>query len=194
MTDGDRLLAAILEYPAEDTPRLVYADWLDENGEGERAHYIRWLLKGRFTHPFPRVSFRKWFRPFWTGATCRRHLVNDDNIPTLWLMKVRAAGELSPAAQMRVTRGFVSSITCTADDWLANADAIVAAHPLERIVLPHCRAEIVAPDGDSPRWRASYFETPRWPTVPHSTNWWTTRAEMVAGVLADVAHLEAEFS
>lgn len=32
MTDGDRLLAAILAAPDEDTPRLMYADWLEENG------------------------------------------------------------------------------------------------------------------------------------------------------------------
>ncbi len=41
MNDGDALLRAILVQPDEDTPRLVYADWLQENGEPERAEYIR---------------------------------------------------------------------------------------------------------------------------------------------------------
>src|SRR5262245_14711379 len=27
--------------PADDTPRLVYADWLEENGEPDRAEFIR---------------------------------------------------------------------------------------------------------------------------------------------------------
>ncbi|MBY0457216.1 MAG: TIGR02996 domain-containing protein, partial [Gemmataceae bacterium] len=40
-TDGDALLRAICENPGEDTPRLVYADWLDENGDPERAEFIR---------------------------------------------------------------------------------------------------------------------------------------------------------
>jgi hypothetical protein len=31
MTDEDRFLAAILAAPDDDTPRLVYADWLDDN-------------------------------------------------------------------------------------------------------------------------------------------------------------------
>ncbi len=31
MTDQSALLAAILAYPEDDTPRLVFADWLDEN-------------------------------------------------------------------------------------------------------------------------------------------------------------------
>lgn len=41
MTDGELLLAAILANPACDTARLVYADWLQENGEPERAEFIR---------------------------------------------------------------------------------------------------------------------------------------------------------
>jgi uncharacterized protein (TIGR02996 family) len=32
MTDRDALLAATLANPDEDTPRLVFADWLQENG------------------------------------------------------------------------------------------------------------------------------------------------------------------
>jgi uncharacterized protein (TIGR02996 family) len=34
-------LADICASPADDTPRLVYADWLNENGQGERAEFIR---------------------------------------------------------------------------------------------------------------------------------------------------------
>ncbi len=41
MNDGDALLAAIIANPDDDTPRLVYADWLDENGDETRAEFIR---------------------------------------------------------------------------------------------------------------------------------------------------------
>jgi uncharacterized protein (TIGR02996 family) len=41
MSDEKALLAAIWEHPHEDTPRLVYADWLQENGQPERAEFIR---------------------------------------------------------------------------------------------------------------------------------------------------------
>ncbi len=34
-------LAKILAEPEDDTVRLVYADWLDENGQGDRAEFIR---------------------------------------------------------------------------------------------------------------------------------------------------------
>jgi uncharacterized protein (TIGR02996 family) len=41
MSDHDALLGAICETPADDLPRLVYADWLEENGQPERAAFIR---------------------------------------------------------------------------------------------------------------------------------------------------------
>ena len=36
MTDGEALLRAVLAAPDEDTPRLIYADWLQENGQPEK--------------------------------------------------------------------------------------------------------------------------------------------------------------
>jgi uncharacterized protein (TIGR02996 family) len=41
MNDEAALLRAIGGHPDEDTPRLMYADWLDEHGRAERAEYIR---------------------------------------------------------------------------------------------------------------------------------------------------------
>lgn len=40
-SDGEALFRAVCDNPADDTPRLVYADWLEENGRGERAEFIR---------------------------------------------------------------------------------------------------------------------------------------------------------
>ena len=41
MTDGDALYRAIVARPEDDTPRLVYADWLEEHGRAEEAEFIR---------------------------------------------------------------------------------------------------------------------------------------------------------
>lgn len=41
MTDDAAFLAAICARPDDDLPRLVYADWLDEHGRGERGEFIR---------------------------------------------------------------------------------------------------------------------------------------------------------
>ena len=39
--DERSLYSAILADPDDDTVRLAYADWLDENGQSERAEFIR---------------------------------------------------------------------------------------------------------------------------------------------------------
>jgi uncharacterized protein (TIGR02996 family) len=41
MSDADGLFRAIIDQPEDDVPRLVYADWLDEHGEPDRAAFIR---------------------------------------------------------------------------------------------------------------------------------------------------------
>ena len=41
MTDLDALYRSILANPDDDTPRLVYADWLEENGRPEEAEFLR---------------------------------------------------------------------------------------------------------------------------------------------------------
>src|SRR5688572_9295030 len=40
-SDESALLQTIVENPDDDAPRLVYADWLDEHGQPERAEFIR---------------------------------------------------------------------------------------------------------------------------------------------------------
>lgn len=40
-SDGDALFRAICEEPWEDTPRLIYADWLEEHDDALRAEFIR---------------------------------------------------------------------------------------------------------------------------------------------------------
>src|SRR5438132_3168406 len=50
-SDGDALFRAICEYPWEDTPRLIYADWLQENGQPERAEFIRLQCEARMLAP-----------------------------------------------------------------------------------------------------------------------------------------------
>jgi uncharacterized protein (TIGR02996 family) len=41
LTDRDALLGSVLASPEDDAPRLVYADYLEENGEADRARFIR---------------------------------------------------------------------------------------------------------------------------------------------------------
>jgi uncharacterized protein (TIGR02996 family) len=41
MGDADGFLRSIATVPGDDVPRLVFADWLDEQGESARAEFIR---------------------------------------------------------------------------------------------------------------------------------------------------------
>src|SRR5262249_29673931 len=41
MNDGDALFQAILDDPDDTALRLVYADWLEEHGDVDRAEFIR---------------------------------------------------------------------------------------------------------------------------------------------------------
>src|SRR5437868_501901 len=41
MSDEAALLGAINAHPGEDTPRLIYADWLEENDAPIQADFIR---------------------------------------------------------------------------------------------------------------------------------------------------------
>lgn len=41
MSDRAALISAIIDHPNDDTARLVFADWLQENGDPERAEFIR---------------------------------------------------------------------------------------------------------------------------------------------------------
>jgi len=50
-SDGDALLRAIVRDPDDDIPRLVYADWLEENGHGEQAEFLRVQCRLANTEP-----------------------------------------------------------------------------------------------------------------------------------------------
>jgi uncharacterized protein (TIGR02996 family) len=54
MSEREAFIHAIRAHDASDVPRLVYADWLDEHGEPDRAEFIRlqcWLAANPNTHP-----------------------------------------------------------------------------------------------------------------------------------------------
>ena len=49
--DADALYRAIVRHPDDDTPRLVYADWLQENGRAEEGEFIRVQCRLAATDP-----------------------------------------------------------------------------------------------------------------------------------------------
>jgi uncharacterized protein (TIGR02996 family) len=73
MTDHDPFLIAVAERPHDDTLRLVYADWLDENGLPDHAAFLRLEVRLRRADRAP-----GWF------ALCRAFLRAANAIPDNW--------------------------------------------------------------------------------------------------------------
>ncbi len=85
--DRAALLAGIAADPDNDLRRLVFADWLDDHGEPERAEFVRLQIEGRrITDPDAlkpydarvRELFRDhvadWFAPFLQALDPQRHI------------------------------------------------------------------------------------------------------------------------
>ena len=64
MSDEDALLAAIAAHPEEDTPRLMYADWLDENGQSLRTEFIRVQIEVSRIEQLPRIELNGYVELF----------------------------------------------------------------------------------------------------------------------------------
>lgn len=130
MSTRDALLASVIAAPGDDAPRLVMADWLEENGEPERAGFIRVqceLAKGirgsRDEAGAVRESKRLASRENREKELLRLNIVS-------WVpLAVLRIGS-GTTIYWEFHRGFVEAITCTWVDWIANARAIMAATPL----------------------------------------------------------------
>jgi uncharacterized protein (TIGR02996 family) len=141
MSDGDALLSAILAEPDEDTPRLAYADWLDEVGgasDRARAEFIRaqidlgrmppgernYGLEGR-AKLLLELHREAWLAPLrhtgaplsGEGAHCqfRRGFVEIVWMPAAWFVaRAEALFARVPARELRVTRTTVEELAAVA--------------------------------------------------------------------------------
>ncbi len=146
MTDADAFLAAILAAPDDDAPRLEFADWLDENGQPERAEFIRVqcaIEKRRAGPAGPVPDDSPWLQGDSTYQALRRRerelLAAACGSQVEWaspsVHRLMVAGVEWVSHLPWFRRGFVAAITCAAADWLAHGDRILAAQPVEEVTL-----------------------------------------------------------
>jgi uncharacterized protein (TIGR02996 family) len=123
MVGDEGFLQAILENPDDDTPRLVYADWLDEHGEPERAEFIRIqcrLAKMAWTDPERQPladeeeRLREQFLPKWLGP-----LVDDPEDPGYWDFE----------------RGFLAELDIGPRKYLRHADLLARFASVQNVIL-----------------------------------------------------------
>lgn len=111
-------VAAVRADPADDTRRLVAADWLDEHGEPERAEYIR---------EFVAQERAAWDDPDRLARAIRINDLYRKFGPSLW-----AAWS---AANPGMDRGFVTEMACPIADWLARGDDLYRREPVRAVRL-----------------------------------------------------------
>lgn len=151
MTTRDALLAAVAAAPADDTPKLVYADWLEEHSDDpadrDRVEFIRLAVRVAHLpddHPdraavLKRVEalFRQradgWFGPPLTRRTGRGKKQRTDTVlgPVLALPPAATEPALN-SIPLAVTGGFVTRVNVheTPAGWLGVVARVVNAEPV----------------------------------------------------------------
>jgi len=130
VTDATAFIHAIHAAPHDAAPRLVYADWLDENGEPARADLIQRMCK------VPTYVF-KWSRRAQHG----RH-VHAESIGAIRGLRGRVETvyrdewlHLPGVEFTQVCRGFIEYIAVRPLPFLAHAGQIFARHPIRDVRL-----------------------------------------------------------
>ncbi len=116
MTEREAFIAKIIAEPHEDTHRLVFADWCDENGYEGWAYLIRHQSE-------PTVC------PAGLSADVMFYRKGMEGSCTVKL------AEGIRGVQYVVVNGFVSEVRCTLANFTANAKRLFAAHPIVKVDL-----------------------------------------------------------
>lgn len=164
MTDTQAaLIAAIRAEPDDDNVRLVYADWLEENGQAERAEFIRLecqvaeFLKvsrhwedckcggGNGHHCKPCDDKDTWSEYHDRRWDCWAKLRMEFGIPEYSAGDGRgrdtkccmyaSINRLGLAIKFTERRGFIESVTCPLDWWLSHGPELCRWHPVQRVEI-----------------------------------------------------------
>jgi uncharacterized protein (TIGR02996 family) len=134
MSDEDALLAAIAEHPDEDTPRLVYADWLQEHDQPIRAEFIRVQIEiARKQETLPRVLLNRHVDLF-----KRQQELLDNHRDEL----LGQLAKLPVDVTRDFSRGFLSQIVLSVDAFLEHAPLIATTKPLPRVRVNQVSARL----------------------------------------------------
>ena len=150
MSDQDALLAAIRQAPDDDAPRLVYADWLDEHGDPDRAEFIRLQVE---IDPYrrPDSDLDRWRRavvdlhpnrpaPADFPPELHRYATLAGREAELlkarqweWVAPLAAVdGDYTSHLAVTFRRGFAEEVALAASAFLRHGDAVRSACPMLR--------------------------------------------------------------
>lgn len=126
MSDEDALLGAIAAHPEEDTPRLVFADWLDEHGRHARAEFIRVQVAIAQKEHFPRAVLNRYVDLY------RR---NQELIDGHRAELLGPLAKLPADAEVQFHRGFAERIELDVSNFLTHSRALVTMRPLPGVCV-----------------------------------------------------------
>jgi uncharacterized protein (TIGR02996 family) len=179
--DWEHLLRAVVAAPADDVPRLVAADWLDEHRQPERAEFIRIQIElarleaAREEASAAARALRWKERTFLGPMATYRALWALEACPELVRVEFRGRSA-TPLETMRVAgaerltfhRGFVQSVNCPAVDWLQHGAEVRARQPIRGVRLTDCDRltppqwfELLPTLAGLERVRVGYVDAPR---------------------------------
>lgn len=156
------LLRDVLDNPDSDAPRLVYADWLRENDQWERGEFV--AIQCELATLPPSCLGNITMTKQWC-ATCgrvdelrRRELdifsrlgigFADGLLGPDWKVcgqgygrvtfSNRLSGEIVGPFGHKFARGFVTTIRCSAADWLTHGQAILRREPISEVYFSDSR-------------------------------------------------------
>ncbi len=134
--DERAFLAGIAAHPDADLPRLVFADWLDENGQPERAEFIR--LEIELAHGVVNPFIRR-------KLIARRDELFTPN-EQVW------RGPFPEGVKCEFRRGFIERCQCSASTAITLSDQWVAFTPLREMAVTEL-AELEA-------WNHQFYTLP----------------------------------
>jgi uncharacterized protein (TIGR02996 family) len=128
---GRAFQRAIAEKPDDDTPRLIYADWLEENGWPEQAEFIRLDIELAAAGAGEGGSGRRRRDRRWKH---REQLLDAHRAAWLWPLGDLLDGGRRPPT-FRYVRGFAAELSIAPPLFVENAAAICAFQPITRVRL-----------------------------------------------------------
>jgi uncharacterized protein (TIGR02996 family) len=210
MHDRDALLRAIVANPDDDAPRLVFADWLDEHGDPDRAEFIRVQCElGRLVMG-TQAAFARY-----AAIQTRSWALFQAHRPRWRLEFGRLTAE--PEMHLWYRRGMAAKVVCPVEYFLAHGERLFEVAPIEEVEFTQLRPadtrpltacpwsrrvrrfRYVSPDDEDARMVRSLLQ--QWPfpglhtlelrvrTTPRTADVWHDRWARVAAAVADSACL-----
>lgn len=135
LSDREALLSSIITNPDDDVARLVYADWLQEHGEEDRAEFIRVQIElAKTPDNFKEIKSSCRYWGLKSIRSSQSHIRRCKNCQYQRLLKREV--QLHPieyTSHFVWTRGFISEFQGELNLWLTHGPAIVQEHPIQYI-------------------------------------------------------------